>query len=118
MTNKKSTIYFGVFGVILLFVFTLIKTLNYKKETEVNHTPLIKLELNTIITNVAIGRQVEIKVKEDDEWLRVGGSKLNLEKNQKEPKEYYLKGDSIIKAANSKFFVTKRGDQKFNWTIE
>lgn len=118
MISRKKGWYIRIFFVILLFVFVLSKTIDYEKETKVDHATLRSLELNTIITDVAIGRQLEIKVKDNDKWLRIGGSKLNLEKNQHKPKEYYLKGDSIIKGGNSTFFVIKRGDQKFNWTIE
>jgi len=120
MTRKKTSLLIitGAFCVIILFLFSLTKVNNYKKKSEVNHDVLRSLELNTVITDVAIGRQLEIKIYGIRNWIRVGGCKLNLKKNQQDPKEYYLKGDSIVKDANSSLFIIKRGNEKFNWEID
>lgn len=120
MARKKVSLVIitGAFCIMILFLFTLNKVNNYKKETEISHDVLRSLELNTVITDVAIGRQLEIKIYGIMNWVRVGGCRLNLKKNQRAPKEYYLKGDSIVKDANSSLFIIKRGNEEFNWVIE
>lgn len=64
MTKKKSSLLITteVFFVNILFLFTLNKVNYYYEKAENNHDVLKSLELNTVITNVAIGRQLKIKI--------------------------------------------------------
>lgn len=118
MINKKTGMIIGVFLVVIVFLFTLSKTITYTKKTEINHDLLRSTKLNTIITGVAISRILEIKIQGVSEWVTVSGCKLNLKENQVEPKDHYQKGDSIIKEANSNYYIIKRGNEIFNWVIE
>lgn len=109
---------FVVILILFVFLFTAYKVMRHKKGSEIDHTYFRQLEVNNIITEVAISRKTEIKIQGIKEWIRVGGCKLVLSENQNEPIEYFLKGDSIIKKSNSNNFLLVRKSEKYNWEIE
>lgn len=85
---------------------------------KLDHSYFKKIKINSVITNVAIGRTLEIKILGINEWIRAGGCKLELSENQIELKESFLEGDSIFKIENSNKFIIIRNSEKFNWTIK
>ena len=101
-----------------VFLFNAIKTIKYVRNSQLNNTDLKRMEIHDRIINVAISRKLEIKVKGSNDWLNIGGSRLILCENQKEPKDYFLKGDSISKKVNSDTFIILRKDEKFNWVLD
>ena len=107
-----------IFVVFVVFLYNAYKVVRYTKDTQIDHTYFKELEVNSIITDVAISRKTEIKILGINEWIRVGGCKLELSKNQNEPTDYFLKGDSIIKKKNSNIFHLIRKSEKYNWVIE
>ncbi len=120
MINRNIKIYTLVLYVIIGFVFliTITNVITFNNDQKIDHSYFIHLGLNSTIKDVAISRKTEIKISGVNGWIRVGGCKLELSKNQGDPKEYFLIGDSIIKERNSNHFLIIRNKEIFSWYIE
>jgi len=92
----------------MVFIYNLFKTIKYQSDTKIDHSFFKKIALNSIITNVVIGRKTNVKILRVTEWIRIKGCKLELSQNQKDPKQYFLKGDSIIKKKRHHFYNYKK----------
>ena len=116
--RKKMLTQLIVVLILIVFLFNAYKVMMHIKNTEIDHTYFRKVEINSIIVDVAISRKTEIKILGIKDWIRVDGCKLVLSENQNEPTDYFLKGDSLIKMSNSNNFLIIRKSEKYNWIIE